>query len=73
MKTTAVHFTVDGEGFTELVRNMWAEGRPHKAFTVVNEGLGMNEDLFLQLVEGKKKFINILKSEKIFGLIKNRN
>lgn len=58
MKTTAVHFTVDGEGFTDLIRNMWAEGRPNKAFTMVNEGLGMNEDLFLQLVEGKKKLVN---------------
>lgn len=58
MKTQTVHFTVDGEGFTELIRNIWEEGRPTKALELVQSGLGMSESLLLQIIDGKRKLGN---------------
>ena len=58
MKTQTVHFTVDGEGFTELIRNIWEEGRPAKALEIAQDGLGMDESLLLQIIDGKKKLVN---------------
>ena len=57
-KSNVVHFSVDGEGLTELVRNTWASDLPKKAFDILMGGLiGMPKELALEIIAGKKKLI----------------
>jgi len=65
MTTQVVHFDVQGEWFTWMIRHLWAEGNELKALKLWTESfpdLSTQEhikDLFIKIVSGKSKFTGI--------------
>lgn len=59
MKTEKLHFTVDPDGITELVRSMWfGEHKCAKAMDIMMDGFGMNVEQALSVISGHKKLIS---------------
>lgn len=61
MKTQTVHFTVDPDGITRLIRDMWAEGSYEKALNVLGSmacGVVIPQGIQYDIIRGKKKFAN---------------
>jgi len=55
-----VSFSVNGEWFTDLCRSVWVEGRRMSAIKLLVEGMqGVDEDLALKILTGRKKFVGI--------------
>lgn len=61
MKAKSLHFTVDPDGLTRLVRDMWAEGNYDKCLNVLGaskSGGPLALDVQYDIIRGKKRFAN---------------
>ncbi len=63
-KTEIVHFDVQGEWFTWMLRHLWVEGNEHKAIRLWASAFPEHTSIdvfktgyFIQIVSGKKKFV----------------
>ena len=56
--TRKVHFTVDPDGITQLIRDAWAERNYSRALKLTMEGFGISIDQALRVISGQKRFVS---------------
>ena len=56
--TKTVHFKINGEGLTNLIRQTWAEGRLSVAFDLCEDS-GAPKDTHIDICTGKQKICGV--------------
>ena len=57
-KTTTCHFTVDPDGITNLVRDLWRERNYAKALNILMDGFPLSLDDAFAVLSGKKRLVS---------------